>query len=144
MAVYKKGIEAATTEFNSAAFFDLVFDCKPQRFLISGEEEQTFTANGTITNPEMFPSTPLLEVTGTGTLGIGDYSMTITGIAGQTLFIDCDIMEAWQIVGGAKQSRNDYIQYAGNKFPVLDPGDNGIALGTGISRVKITPRWWRI
>ena len=29
-------------------------------------------------------------------------------------------------------------------YPVLAPGSTGIALGTGISRVMITPRWWEL
>ena len=48
------------------------------------------------------------------------------------------------MVSGSMQSRNDYIQNAGEEFPVLAPGSNSVVLGPNISRVEITPRWWRL
>ena len=86
----------------------------------------------------------MLAVTGMGDLVIGEYSMTIRGYASQVIYIDCETMEAWEMVGGVMISRNDYIQNAGEEFPVLKPGANSITLGSGITRVEITPRWWRI
>lgn len=144
MALYKGGLEVSPVANNIAGGFDLVFDCMPQRFLVSGETPQTFGTSGTITNPTRFPSMPLIQITGKGDLGIGAYSFTIRGVNAQTIYIDCETMEAWEIVGGAKISRNDYIQYAGNSFPVLDPGNNGVTIGTGITSVVITPRWWTL
>ena len=94
-------------------------------------------------NPTLFASKPLIKVTGTGTLGVGSYSMTITGTASQQLYIDCDLMEAWEDVGGARVPRNDRITYAGNKFPELDPGETGITTD-GITAVEIVPRWWTL
>lgn len=94
-------------------------------------------------NPTLFASKPLIKVTGTGTLGVGSYSMTITGTASQQLYIDCDLMEAWEDVGGARVPRNDRITYAGNKFPELDPGETGIT-ADGITAVEIVPRWWTL
>lgn len=145
MAVYKSGLDVEPHVYNRAGSFNLTFDCKPQRYLISGEIAQSFTANGTITNPTYFAASPLLEITGKGTIGIGSYSFEIVGgVSSQTIVIDCEIMEAWEEVGGAIVSRNDYIQYAGNEFPKLEPGANGVSLGAGISRIDITPRWWRL
>ena len=98
-----------------------------------------------IVNPTLFASNPLLVVTGSGTLSIGNQTLTIaSGSADQVIYIDCDSQEAWEIVGGGKLSRNDYIQNAGESFPVLNPGANNFTLGTGITRVEVTPRWWRI
>lgn len=144
LGIYKDGLNVSPVMYTTAANFDMVFDCKPQRFLISGEIPQTFSASGTITNPTRFPSAPLIQITGKGDLGIGAYSFTIRGVDAQTIYIDCETMEAWEIVGGAKISRNDYIQYAGNSFPVLDSGNNGVTIGTGITSVVITPRWWKL
>lgn len=144
LAVYKSGFEVDPKIYNRAGEFNLTFDCKPQRYLISGEATTVFTAAGTITNPTRFSSSPLLKVTGAGVVGIGDYSFTLTGLSSQEIYIDCEIMEAWQMVGGVKVSRNDYVQYAGNEFPTLAPGENGVGLGSGITRIEITPRWWRL
>ena len=97
-----------------------------------------------IYNPTRFEAKPLLKVTGYGTLGVGDSSVIITGTAGQEIYIDCEIMEAWSLNGSAIIPRNDYVQYVGNKFPVLASGVNGISMSGNITRVEVTPRWWRL
>lgn len=97
-----------------------------------------------IYNPTRFEAKPLLKVTGYGTLGIGDRSVIITGTAGQEIYIDCEIMEAWSLNGSVIIPRNDYVQYVGNKFPVLASGVNGISMSGNITRVEVVPRWWRL
>ncbi len=147
MGIYKSGLETKAVRYNTASEFDIVFDCKPQRWLVSGESAQTFSASGSITNPTLFDAKPLLVVTGAGTLLIGSQTMAIaagSAPASQVIYIDCETQEAWEIVGAGKISRNDYIQNAGEEFPVLSAGNNTITLGSGISQVAITPRWWRI
>lgn len=118
---------------------EINFIRKPQRYLKSGETATTFTENGTITNPTLFPSQPLIRVYGTGRVGIGSDSILITS-ADEYTDIDCEIMEAFR----GTSSCNPYIQLSGIDFPVLKPGNNGITLGTGITRVDITPRWYRL
>lgn len=142
LGLYKSGLEVDAVRYSTAGQFTITFDCKPQRFLTAGETELTVADGGTLTNPTQFESKPLIKVTGAGTLGINNYSLSILGVAGQVIYIDCDTQEAWEIVGSSRVSRNDYIQNAGEAFPVLAPGSNSIAL-TGIG-ATITPRWWRI
>lgn len=146
MGLYRSGLEVSPSQLR-AGQFSITFECKPQRWLTSGETVQTFTSSSTISNPTLFDARPLLEVKGYGNLTLGTSVLTILNGgsgANQVLFIDCDAQEVWEEVGGVKVSRNDYIQYASNNFPVLGAGSNTVGLGTGISRVKITPRWWRI
>lgn len=144
LGIYKDGLNVSPVMYTTAANFDMVFDCKPQRFLISGEVPQQFSSLDTITNPTMFPASPLIEVSGRGAIEIGEYSFTVRGLASQTIYIDCETMEAWEIIDGVKESRNDYVQYAGNSFPVLEPGANGITIGAEVDYVVITPRWWKL
>lgn len=144
LGIFRSGLDVDATADNKAGTFDITFDCKPQRFLKSGETVTTFTTNGNITNPTAFEAKPLLKVTGYGTLGVGDRSVIITGTAGQVIYIDCEIMEAWSLNGSAIIPRNDYVQYVGNKFPVLASGVNGISMSGNITRVEVTPRWWRL
>jgi phage-related protein len=72
--------------------------------------------------------------------------MTIIARASSSsvIYIDCETQESWEVVSSAKVSRNDYIQNAGESFPVLSAGSNTVGLGSGITRVVITPRWWRL
>lgn len=100
--------------------------------------------SGTITNPTRYEAKPLLAVTGVGTLNIGEYSMTLTGSASQTVYIDCEIMEAWTLSGGTKINANDRVRYAGNEFPALGPGENALSWDSTITSLLITPRWWRL
>lgn len=146
LGLYKAGLEVETVAYNTAGEFGIEFECKPQRWLVSGETAQTFTNSGSITNPTLFPSSPLLVVTGSGTLTLGSQVLTIASgsSSSQVIYIDCESQEAWEIVGSGKISRNDYIQNAGESFPVLSSGNNVVTLGSGISQVVITPRWWRI
>lgn len=122
---------------NDAGRFDIEFNCKPQRFLVSGNQVTTLTANGSITNPTRFDARPLLRVYGTGTLGIGSQSVTITQADVYT-DIDCEMMDAFK----GTANKNPYVQLTNYNFPVFAPGVNNISLGAGITQVDITPRWW--
>ena len=108
--------------------------------------QKTFTQSGSIANPTLFDAKPLLAVTGSGTLTIGAKTMTIIARSSSSsvIYIDCETQESWEVVSDAKVSRNDYVQNAGESFPVLSAGTNTVTLGSGITRVVITPRWWRI
>ena len=79
MGVFKSGLEVSPVHYGTAGEFDVVFDCKPQRFLKSGETQVTVANNGTITNPTEFDSQPLLAVVGSGELTVNGYSITLEG-----------------------------------------------------------------
>lgn len=76
MAVYKKGLEVDEKVLR-AGEFDITFDCKPQRFLTSGEEPIAVTSGQAITNPTLFESSPMLEVEGYGNIVINGETVTI-------------------------------------------------------------------
>lgn len=76
MAVYKSGL-TVTEDVLRAGKFDITFDCKPQRWLTSGEEAIAVADGDTLTNPTLFESSPLLEVEGYGTIGFNGYAIEI-------------------------------------------------------------------
>lgn len=78
MGVYKSGLEV-TPKLLKAGEFEITFDCKPQRWLKSGETAITMASGDVVTNPTLFESSPMLEVIGVGTIGIGDDNITVTG-----------------------------------------------------------------
>ena len=100
--------------------------------------------NSPVYNPTEFDAKPLIKVVGIGTAVVGDTAITITGTAGQTIYIDCDSMEIYKLNGGIPQSAASLVSFSGNDFPKLKAGSNTVALGTGITSVTITPRWWII
>lgn len=71
MAVFAKGLEAPTLNQQTATF-KVEFNCKPQRYLKSGETAVTVAPNATITNPTLFDASPLLEVYGYGDITLGN------------------------------------------------------------------------
>lgn len=77
MAVYSEGLEIDPMKYNTASNFDLKFNCKPQRYLTSGETELTVTSGQTINNPTLFDSSPLLAVKGYGTIQFNGYAIEL-------------------------------------------------------------------
>lgn len=138
MARYVSGLEVKPSQMRQQGTFKLVFDCMPQRFLTSGETTTELTTDGTITNPTRFDAKPLIRVYGTGTLGVGSQTITVTTNPGY-IDIDCEMMDAFY---GMVNCNSDITLNSGS-FPVLAPGDNGVTL-SGLTRVIITPRWWTI
>lgn len=76
-AIFIQGIETEPTQYGSAGEFKLVFNCKPQRFLTSGESAVSVTSGGTITNPTLLESKPILEVKGYGNIDLNGHNLEI-------------------------------------------------------------------
>lgn len=139
LASFSDGINVSTSgRYNTEGQFDLSFNCKPQRFLKSGETVTTLTEDGTIENPTPYPSKPLIRIYGTGTVGVGDVNITFDG-SSDYVDLDCDIMDAFF----GTTNKNTAITLTPNRFPTLT-GITGITVGSGITQVDITPRWFRI
>ena len=140
MAAYTEGFNM-TADFASKrrGRGTITFECKPQRFLISGETAQTFTSSSMITNPTQFQSKPLLRVYGHGILGIGSTNITIAAHSGSYMDIDCETGRAYY---GATPL-DSYVSLNTIDYPTLPAGVTGVAL-SGVTRVIITPRWWEL
>lgn len=76
MAVFSSGVEVDTANKKSATF-EVEFNCKPQRFLTSGETAVSLTSGDTITNPTLFDASPLLQVWGYGGFTINGEELEI-------------------------------------------------------------------
>ena len=138
LGFYVGGLEAEMTSKLDAGQFDLTFNCKPQRYLISGETPVTLNASGTVTNPTLFDAQPLIRVYGTGGITVNGVTITISEADGYT-DIDCEIMEAYK----GSTLKNYAISLNSVNFPVLSPGNNTITFD-GVTSATITPRWWTI
>lgn len=139
MAIYKSGLSVTPLARNLAGNFNLTFDCKPQRFLNSGQIPKAFSAAGVISNMTEYDARPLIRCFGTsGTVTVAGVAVTVTGASG-FVDLDCELMEAYE----GSTSRNGTTTLQDGKFPVLTPGDNSVSF-TGFSSIAITPRWFRI
>ena len=173
LGVFREGLEADPEYLTRAGGFTIKFDCKPQRFLVSGEDMIAFYENGTITNPTLFASSPLIRVTGNGTVAIGEngkYRFKISNNP-MTITIDSEIMEAYlpagqlypwtdeegeqltqeldiglELMEGTISPTNmlGNIEFFESKMPKIEPGEQPVRMSPTISAVEIIPRWWRL
>lgn len=119
--------------------FEISFDCKPQRFLKSGENKTSFTASGSISNQYGQIALPLITLygNGAGTLTIGSCVVDVKSLDG-VLYLDSDTQNAYNNNGNQNMNIN------APTFPTLPNGETQIAFSGGINRVEIVPRWWEL
>lgn len=143
LAVFTGPIDFDVRLLNRIGETTLRFDCKPQRFLVSGETPVAFEGASTLENPG-FEALPLITVygSGDGTVTVGDTTVKIFGMEDQ-IVLDCDLQNAYrESDAGITEDMNGYI-YA-PVFPTLLPGSNAIGFTGGVERIEITPRWWTV
>ena len=126
---------------NRSGEVTITFDCKPQRFLISGGKSITVTSGMTLLNDTGYPAKPLLRVTGAGDLTIGTVTLHIDDHGQPWMDIDCERGDCYW---GTDENLNKYVRISDDDFPVLSAGETRITFGAGITQLKITPRWWKL
>ena len=134
MGMFSGQLSPKTTSGNREGTFELAFNCKPYRYLKSGEVPETFTASGSILNRTLYDAAPLIRVYGKGNVGIGDKTITVSKTS-TYVDIDCETGDAY------KDDTNCNGDVTMPESVTLKPGLNGISLGTGITKIEITPRW---
>ena len=119
--------------------FEIDFDCKPQRFVKSGENAVLFIENGSLFNQYGQIALPFITLhgQGAGRLTIGDCVVEVKALDG-TLYLDSDTQNAYNDSGNQNLNINAPV------FPVLGDGEIPIAFSGGIERVEIIPRWWEL
>lgn len=117
------------------------FDCKPQRFLKTGEETVTITASsGNVTNPTYYDALPMIRVYGYGTLTVGNYTAIIASYGKTYIDIDCELMDCFN----GQTNLNSYVTLSSTQFPKFGKGNTNISKTSRITKVEIIPRWWRL
>ena len=119
--------------------FEIEFDCKPQRFVKSGENAVVFSANGSLSNQYGQIALPLITLygQGEGTLTIGGCVVEVKNMDG-VLYLDSDTQNAYNNNGNQNMNIN------APTFPTLPDGETQIAFSGGIERIEIVPRWWEL
>lgn len=163
LATFKDSGEVKNA-LNEAYTLEAIFECKPQRFLKSGEvsKEQLYPMSGSniiINNPTKFISEPLIEFEIDPSSVIGNNALleidhivngepvaTTDIILDKTLtsgVIDSEIKDCLNYESGIAYI-NNRVELT-NGFPLLYPGKNTIHVNsTGFTKIKITPRWWTL
>lgn len=159
-AYFGGGIDVSPTAALHAGEFDVTFNCKPQRFLASGELAVEVASGDAITNPTLFPARPVIYVEGYGNLTIGSDVITIANQF-PAIVIDSEILDCYAStgnpivnsaivgaavlgMGGYVANANGAVTFATEDFPLLQPSATRITYDSTITKVTITPRWWRL
>lgn len=137
LATYNGGLEVENI-MNRFGRATIEFDCKPQRFLKSGDRVVEIRKRATLQNEYAFAALPLIKVygTGSGTLTVGETTISLSNISGY-IMLDSDVQNAY------KGAENQNSKMTG-EFPKLQSGGNLITWTGDITGVDIKPRWWTI
>lgn len=125
------------------------FQCKPQKFLVSGEMPIHYSQNGLIFNPTDFTANPLITLYGSagasGAFNIkGGQSVNFIFPASGTIIIDADISEAYDVDGTSLNANISFPSTNTKKdMPRIDPGENSVLL-FNVTKAVIVPRWWTL
>ena len=138
MAMYKDS-GSISNIYSKAGQIEISFDCKPQRYLKSGEVSDLFTSNTEYRNPTDFPSKPKIVIhgSGSGTVKIGAYEITIFNIL-DGMTVDCEIQDTYK----NNINCNSIVSIA--EYPKIIAGNNMISMSGGVTSIEITPRWWML
>ena len=118
------------------ADLEISFNCKPYRYLTTGDAKTTLTAAGSITNPTQYTALPYFKIYGSGniTLSIGGQSFPFLNIGS---YIECD--SALQAVFTGVNNKADRANF--DDFPTFQPGANSISWTGTVTKVEIVPHW---
>lgn len=77
LAIFKNAIEVEAEGRKRAGEFELVFNCNPKHYLMSGDSEIAVTSGEELFNPTPFDASPLLAVKGYGTIEFNGYTIKL-------------------------------------------------------------------
>lgn len=110
MGVYSSGVEI-DHDLLIAGEAEITFNCKPQRWLTSGETAVSVADGGTLDNPTRFESEPLLAVEGYGNINFNGYD------------IDIENAPIGNVVLSAEKNDSSYLRYITIDDSALLSGD---------------------
>lgn len=139
LAIYEESMSLSNL-FHHGGRATINFNCKPQRFLKSGDHKIITPSNTSLKNPTKFPSLPIIAVRGSGSaeLQIGNYHVSISEIGG-SIVIDSEIQDCY----AGTLNKNHYVTLI-NGYPKLTPGVNEISFSGGVTEVEVIPKWWTL
>lgn len=76
-ALFVDEFEVKPIDYATASEFTIKFNCKPQRYLVSGETPVVVADGGTLNNPTLFESEPLLAIKGSGLVKFNGYEINL-------------------------------------------------------------------
>ena len=131
----------------------LTFDCKPQRYLKTGETRIEMKSSDTqinIVNPTYFPSRPIIRIGGEGSAKItivdeagNRQEITVSEVHTTTddIVINSEIEQTY--LESTYTFYNNYLTLSTLSYPTLAPGKNTVTK-EGNVYINIIPRWFML
>lgn len=140
-AAYDSNLDPDMGVLNRTAKFDVEFNCKPQRFLKSGEIVSAVTSGTEIRNPTFYDALPIIRVYGNGTLTVGTETISIASNGNEYIDIDSDAMDCFC----GTVNCNPYVTMTEYEYPSLKAREKTkVSFTDGITKVLVKPRFWTI
>lgn len=148
MAMYKSDGDL-NNFYDTATVIDVTFECKPQRWLKSGENEYNtdwFSENPNPTNYDALPIFIFETEPNTETvITVNDTTMRLVSLSSTQsikVVIDCENAECHSFDNTTLY--NSKLTLSSGKFPVLKASTTNTITVTGATNVKVIPRWWTL
>jgi len=143
---------------NRTAECTLTFDCKPQRWLKSGEYPISVTDKTVLWNLTGYPAAPVIRIEGTdGSIcevilkndaeAEMDAYLTIPSGNSGNICLDCESGRVYVDVNGVAVPVSATYAETSHRLPVLRPGYTQFAvyeISGSVTKVEIIPRWWTL
>ncbi len=131
--------------YSQATTLEISFDCKPQKWLKSGDISYEIGNGITLINPTNYDSKPIIEVNVTANttvnIIVGNCNIEIKDIPSNDIVtIDCENMECYS----QTNNYNKYVSINTNEFPELKKHSETSISVTANTIATIKPRWWTI
>lgn len=141
LATVKSGFEI-TNLLNEAGRCTITFDCKPEKYLITGDVTETTSDNLVLFNPFIFESKPIIKIYGNTECDvvIGKYQIQADLTDETYVTIDTETMNCYH----GPFNFNNKVEFNGYGFPKLQNGINNVSIISGATKVEVIPRWWTI
>lgn len=119
--------------------FSITLAVAPYKYY-TGYSNTVLTSPGTINNPKLDSSKPIIKVVGSGsiTLTVNGEAFRMQDIQSE-IILDSQMSFAYREPTGSIINDNDKIFT--REYPVLKPGNNTISWTGSVTRVEIEPRW---
>lgn len=143
-----QGIDWEMGPYNKTAKAQIVFDCRPQKYLKTGDTDIDIMTDApsmfpyTLRNSTMFDAEPVMTIyapSSGGEITINGKSIKLTSCSTYTT-INSISRECYK----GSVNKNSTVELEDYEFPVLVPGNNIIDVVSGVTRVVIRPRWWTL
>lgn len=139
LACYNDIFSVETTPANLGGRFEINFTAKPQRWLKIGEDLRTVTSGDVLKNPTVFPAKPLVRIYGSGTVTLGDQTITVEAHSSTYVDVDAELMDCFC----GSTNLNNKVTFYNDAYPLLE-GVTTVTYTSGITGLAIAPRWWKL